>query len=208
MSEAVAAVDLDAQQRDTLTELVLHGMYRGDLSDTQQRLVDAGLAAARGTVLMPTQPGVQAVSRMLACEKGSETERKVYQLFTSFLPINRKLREVCTDWQRLPDGSANDHTDATWDAGVRDRLEDIDAGAGRIIKRLSAVDPSFEHYRNDLSSALHNFDAGDNSALTSPLTDSYHNVWMWLHQHLLLMLGLSRKEDEELEEKLCREQTG
>jgi hypothetical protein len=30
---------------------------------------------------------------------------------------------------------------------------------------------------------------------------------MWLHQHLILMLGLSRKEDEELEEKLVREQT-
>jgi hypothetical protein len=156
---------------------------------------------------MPTQAGVQAVSGMLKCDEDTETHQKVYQLFTSFLPINRKLREVCTDWQRLPDGTPNDHTDATWDAGVRDRLEGIHSGIGRILKRLSAVDGSFERYRDQLGEALSRFDGGELSALASPISQSYHNVWMWLHQHLLLMLGISRKEDEELEEKLVREQT-
>jgi hypothetical protein len=208
MSESAPTVDLDADEKDALTELVLRGMHRGDLSDTQRSLVHNGLATARGPVLMPTQAGVQTVSGLLKCEKGSETEQKLYQLFTSFLPINRKLREVCTDWQRLPDGSANDHTDATWDAAVRDRLETIHAGIGRILKRLTAVDPAFDRYREQLGEALQKFDGGDASALASPLSQSYHNVWMWLHQQLLLMLGVSRKEDEELEEKLVQEQAG
>lgn len=206
MTEAV--VDLGADEKDALTDLVLRGMHQGEPSAAQQALVDAGLATARGPVLMPTQAGVQAVSGMLKCDKDSETHQKVYQLFTSFLPINRKLREVCTDWQRLPDGTPNDHTDATWDAGVRDRLEGIHSGIGRILKRLSAVDGSFERYRDQLAEALSRFDGGELSALASPITQSYHNVWMWLHQHLLLMLGISRKEDEELEEKLVQEQTG
>jgi hypothetical protein len=207
MTEAGPALELSDEEQDALTQLVLRGMHQGELSAAQQALVDAGLATARGTVLMPSQTGVQTVSALLKCDKGSETEQKVYQLLTTFLPINRKLREVCTDWQRLPDGSPNDHTDATWDAGVRDRLEGIHSGIGRILKRLGAVDTSFDRYRDQLADALRKFDGGDLSALASPLSQSYHNVWMWLHQHLILMLGISRKEDEELEEKLVREQS-
>ena len=29
-----------------------------------------------------------------------------------------------------------------------------------------------------------------------------NTVWMWLHQHVLMMLGVTRAEDEALEEKL------
>jgi hypothetical protein len=207
MSETTAGVELAADSRTALTQLVLRGMHRGELSAAHQALVDAGLAIARGTVLMPSQPGVQTVSTMLRMDKG-ETEQKVYQLFTAFLPINRQLREVCTDWQRLPDGTPNEHTDATWDAGVRDRLESIDSAITRILKRLSAIDPTFENYRAELTEALERFDGGDQSALTSPLSASYHNVWMWLHQQLLLMLDISRAEDEKLEEQLVHERNG
>jgi hypothetical protein len=208
MTEAAPAVKLTDAQQDALTQLVLRGMHQGESSAAQQSLVDAGFALARGPVLMPSKDGVKEVSTTLRCEKASETEQKVHQLLTSFLPINRKLREVCTDWQRLPDGSPNDHTDATWDAGVRDRLDDIHAGIGRILKRLSALNPAFDRYHAQLTEALAKFDGGDRAALASPLGQSYHNVWMWLHQHLILILGLTRKEDEELEAKLVREQSG
>jgi hypothetical protein len=45
-------------------------------------------------------------------------------------------------------------------------------------------------------------DEGDNAWLASPLIDSYHTVWMHLHQELLLTIGMSRQEDEALEEQL------
>ena len=45
-------------------------------------------------------------------------------------------------------------------------------------------------------------DDGDNAWLASPLLDSYHTVWMHLHQELILSLGLTRAEDEALEEQL------
>ncbi|MGY1815323.1 hypothetical protein [Blastococcus sp. SYSU D00820] len=207
MTETAVPAELDGDRRDALTQLVVRGMHRGELSAAQQELVDAGLALARGPVLMPTEAGRDAVAAALRLEAGSETEQKVYQLFTAFLPVNRQLREVCTDWQRKPDGSANDHTDAAWDAAVRDRLDDVDTAIGRVLRRLSAVEPRLGHYREELTAALEQLDAGDPSALTSPLSASYHNVWMWLHQELLLMLGISRAEDEALEEQLVRGQS-
>jgi hypothetical protein len=59
-------------------------------------------------------------------------------------------------------------------------------------------------YRDRLNVALERFDNGDTASMTSPLTDGYHTVWMWLHQHVLMMLGLTRAEDEALEEELVR----
>ena len=38
--------------------------------------------------------------------------------------------------------------------------------------------------------------------------DSYHTVWMHLHQELILMLGLTRAEDEAREERLVGGRTG
>ena len=46
------------------------------------------------------------------------------------------------------------------------------------------------------------------SWLASPLMDSYHTVWMHLHQQLILMLGLTRAEDEAREERLVSGQAG
>lgn len=207
MSET-AAQELDQAEREALTDLVLRGMHNGEPSEAQQALVEADLATTRGTVLVPTQQAAQVVSQMLLLPESSPDRDRVYQLFTAFLPVNRKLREVCTDWQRHPDGTPNDHTDAGWDAGVRDRLDDIDSAVGRILKRLAAVDDAYAPYRDQLTEALEKFDGGDQSALASPLSASYHNVWMWLHQRLLLTLGISRAEDEALEERLVQEQAG
>ena len=38
--------------------------------------------------------------------------------------------------------------------------------------------------------------------------DSYHTVWMHLHQELILTLGLTRAEDEAREERLVSGRTG
>jgi hypothetical protein len=208
MSETAPTIQLDTAEREALTDLVLRGMHTGDTTPAQAVLVERGLATLRGTVLVPTQEATQVVSAMLLLPEDAAERERIHQLFTAFLPVNRKLREVCTDWQRLPDGTPNDHSDATWDAGVRDRLDDIDGAIGRILKRLATLDEAYAAYRVQLTEALAKFDGGDLSALASPLSASYHNVWMWLHQRLLLTLGISRAEDEALEERLVSELSG
>jgi hypothetical protein len=59
-----------------------------------------------------------------------------------------------------------------------------------------------------LQAALDKFDGGENNWLASPLIDSYHTVWMHLHQQLILMLGLTRAEDEAREERLVSGRAG
>ena len=58
-----------------------------------------------------------------------------------------------------------------------------------------------------LQEALDKFDDGESNWLASPLIDSYHTVWMHLHQELILMLGLTRADDEAREERLVSGRT-
>jgi hypothetical protein len=207
MTDATAPSSLDGTARDALVDLVILGMHRGAVSPDQQKLVDAGLAMAKGPLIMPTPAGTAAAQQALRLPAGGDTEKALRPLFEKFLPVNHELREICSAWQLRPDGSPNDHSDPTYDASVRDRLDDVDDSIGRILRRMTDVEPRLGHYRADLTAALEKLDDGDPSALTSPLSRSYHTVWMHLHQELLLLLGISRAEDERLEAELVRGQT-
>jgi hypothetical protein len=181
-------------------------MYRGAVSPEQQKLVDAGLAMAKGPLIMPTPEGTAAAQQALRLPAGGDEEKALRPLFEKFLPVNHELREICSAWQLRPDGTPNDHADPTYDASVRDRLDDVDDSIGRILRRMTDLQPRLGHYRADLTAALEKLDDGDPGALTSPLSRSYHTVWMHLHQELLLLLGISRAEDERLEAELVRGQ--
>lgn len=202
MTNAAGAAQLDDVTKEALVGLVIRGMHRGPITPGQQALVDQGLAMAKGPLVMPTPAGTAAAHEATRLPAGGEQEKALRPLFEKFLPVNHALRELCTAWQLRPDGSPNDHSDAAYDASVRDRLDDIDERIGRILRRMTEVVPQLGHYREHLSASLDKFDDGDSGMLTSPLTDSYHTVWMWLHQELLLLLGISRAEDEKLEAEL------
>jgi hypothetical protein len=206
MTDATAPSSLDGTARDALVDFVILGMHRGAVSPDQQKLIDAGLAMAKGPLIMPTPAGTAAAQQALRLPAGGDAEKALRPLFEKFLPVNHELREICSAWQLRPDGSTNDHGDPAYDASVRDRLDDVDDSIGRILRRMADVQPQLGHYRADLSAALEKLDDGDHGALTSPLSRSYHTVWMHLHQELLLLLGISRAEDERLEAELVRGQ--
>lgn len=195
-------VTLSDAQKDALVAMVVRGMARGTADAEQQSLADAGLILIKGPVMMPTPAGTEMVGAMLRMPDDAPQRERVMATFHRFLPINRQLRDLCTAWQVRPDGSVNDHTDENYDADIRDRLDDIDDSVAPLLKRFSEDIPRMSGYRARLTEALEKLDDGDDAWLASPLIDSYHTVWMHLHQELLLTIGMSRKEDEELEERL------
>ena len=195
-------VTLTEEQREALVSLVVRGMARGEASAVQQSLADAGLILVKGPVLMPTPAGTELVGGLLRLPDDAPERERIMATFHRFLPVNRQLRDLCTAWQVRPDGSVNDHSDENYDAEIRDRLDDIDDSVGPLLKRFAEDIPSMAGYRARLTEALEKLDGGEDSWLASPLIDSYHTVWMHLHQQLLLTIGMSRKEDEELEERL------
>ncbi len=193
--------------QQALISLVVRGMARGAPDAATARLVDQGLAMTKGPITMPTPEGTAAAGQLLRLPPGSQEERELDTLFDGFLPINRRLRDVCSAWQSRPDGTPNDHSDGAYDDTIRDRLDEVHSAIGPILRRMAAMEPRLAGYRPRLQEALDKFDEGESSWLASPLMDSYHTVWMHLHQELILMLGLTRADDEAREERLVSGRT-
>lgn len=192
---------LDAAQQ-ALLNLVIKGMSRGELDDALRSLVEQGLAINKGTITMPTPAGTKAAGELVRLPADSASAREIDRHFDRFLPLNRELREVCSAWQTHPDGTPNDHTDGGYDADVRERLENVHRAIVPVIDSLAQAEARLGRYTPRLLEALEKFRSGESSWLASPLMDSYHTVWMHLHQELILMLGLTRAEDEAREERL------
>ncbi|WP_326660386.1 hypothetical protein [Streptomyces canus] len=199
---------IDPSLADAVIDLVLRGMWRGTQESVHRPLVDAGLAMVKGPMVLPTESAKQAAAQMLRIPAGSGQEAQITAVYEAFLPVNRKIREVCTAWQCRPDGSVNDHGDSVYDAEVRELLEDVHEAIQPVLRRLERLLADSGRYLTGLEEALDRFDDGDRQWLASPLCDSYHTVWMRLHQELLLVLGISRAEDEVREEQLVRGSQG
>ena len=114
-------------------------------------------------------------------------------MYESFGPLNREVLRLCTDWQVRPGGALNDHTDAAYDWSVIDRLTAVDQRAGPLLRRLGETVPHFAPYGDRLRSARQRVVDGEHDWFTSPRVDSYHTVWMELHEDLLAALGLARE---------------
>jgi hypothetical protein len=202
VDDETAAQELTPGTRAALTELVVRGMARGELDPTLTPAVEAGLVLVKGPIVMPTPAGTSLVGSWLRIADDAPGRERITRTFHAFLPVNRRLRELCTAWQVRPDGSVNDHNDSGYDADVRDRLDDIHDSVAPLLGRFAEDLPRTAGYRGRLEDALAKLDGGDNAWFASPVTDSYHTVWMHLHQELILALGLTRAEDEALEERL------
>ncbi|WP_405622755.1 hypothetical protein [Streptomyces sp. NBC_00076] len=198
----------DHSLTDAVVDLVLRGMWRGEPEARYRPLVDAGLAMVKGQLVLPTEYAKNSAAKLLRIPAGSELQDRITAVYEAFLPINRQVREVCTAWQCRPDGSVNDHTDSVYDAEVREMLEDVHEAIQPVLRRLERLLAGSGRYLAGLEEALDRFDDGGAQWLASPLCDSYHTVWMRLHQELLLVLGVSRTEDEALEEELVRRSRG
>jgi len=190
-----------------LISLVIRGMMRGAPDEVTAQLIERGLAMTKGPITMPTPEGTATAAALLRLPSGSPQEQDLDKLFDGFLPINRRLRDVCSAWQTRPDGTPNDHSDGAYDDTVRDRLDEVHSAIGPVLRRMAAVEPRLAGYRPRLTDALDKFDDGESAWLASPLMDSYHTVWMQLHQELILMLGLTRADDEAREERLVSGRT-
>lgn len=111
--------------------------------------------------------------------------------YQRFLELNDRFKQLCTDWQ-LRDGEPNDHTDAAYDETVRNRLAAFDDEAQPIITAIGAVASWMAPYGPRLAAARARLADGDPKALTGVMCDSYHDVWMELHEDLILTQGIDR----------------
>jgi len=144
-----------------------------------------------------TPAGRAAHAERLAAELAEVGCRDtIEETYDEFLGLNEAVKMLCTDWQLRPidggDSIPNDHTNQAYDLGIVERLIEIHESVVPLCQRLSIMLVRYAPYRGRFDRAYRLIKQGDRDALTRPLSGSYHDVWMELHEDLLLTLGRKR----------------
>lgn len=119
---------------------------------------------------------------------GKQEAGTISAAYDDFLQPNHEFKTLTTGWQLKKDGAG--------DGQLTARLEEIHSSALGIIERLETAQPRFGRYGARLESALTAFRNGDEDALAKPMSGSYHDVWMELHEDLLATLGRERTQHD------------
>lgn len=140
-----------------------------------------------------TAQGRTAHAELLAAEL-EETGAKpaVEHANTTFLELNQPFKELCSRWQMRPDGSVNDHGDQSYDDAVVADLGALHEQVLALTAEIAQVLPRFGRYPRAFRRAYERLLSGDRKAFAAPLSESYHDAWMELHQDLLSTLGRER----------------
>jgi hypothetical protein len=181
-----------------LHDLRLRGFRPAKGTPTEEELTAAGLVLVRGVNLALAPDGRQAHAAWARLTPGSEEEVLAKTTYERFLVFNVEFLRICTDWQLKPGNQPNDHSDAAYDFKILERLDRLDERAGALVEALGKAVPRFADYRGRLTEALDKI-SDDRAWLASPRCDSYHTVWMQMHEDLLAAVGVNRADEAQPE---------
>jgi hypothetical protein len=176
------------------------GLAVDEVRPAAARLVAAGQVQQR-TGRVPgwslTEEGRRAHAPAIAGELDASGRRdQVEAGYGEVLRLDKRFKAVCTSWQlrALDPPTVNDHADPEYDAAAIARLVAVHAEAAPAVATLAQAMDRYWPYQARFDAALLHVQAGEIDWFTKPLIGSYHDVWMELHEDLLLTLGIARRE--------------
>jgi hypothetical protein len=119
---------------------------------------------------------------------------KLRDAYEVFLGVNERFKVLCGDWQ-LRDGAPNDHSDPTYDGSVVEQLVALNGDALPVVTSMGAVLARLAPYAPRLASTCRRVVAGETNMFTGVMCGSYHDVWMELHEDLILTQGIDRSAE-------------
>lgn len=112
-------------------------------------------------------------------------------VYSGFLALNDEFKRICTDWQVRGD-EVNDHSDVDYDQSVIERLEALHRETSPVLAEVGGIVDRLEPYGRRLQASLERLRDGEMSMFTGVMCGSYHDVWMELHEDLILTQGIDR----------------
>ena len=171
------------------------GLAAPDLEAQLSALAAAELAMFREGRLSAwalTPAGKQAhLDALLADLEASGALDALREPYPEFLDLNERFKGLCGAWQ-LRDGEPNDHADPDYDRQVIDGLLDLHGSATSVVDRFANVMARYGVYPPRLDGAAQRVQEGQHKMFTGVMCNSYHDVWMELHEDLIATLGIDR----------------
>ena len=141
-----------------------------------------------------TPDGRIAHAEALAADTAHLGPDSLTHIYDPFLALNGRFKELCGDWQ-LRDGAPNDHADASYDVSVIARLVALNTEAQPVVIAIGHEFERFADYSRRLAQTCQKVVDGETKMFTGVMCGSYHDVWMELHEDLILTQGINREQE-------------
>ncbi|HZB41940.1 MAG TPA: putative PEP-binding protein, partial [Ilumatobacter sp.] len=139
-------------------------------------------------------PGKERQEALIDSYAGPDVQARLKAHYDRFLELNEVFKQLCTDWQVRGDAQ-NDHTDAAYDADCIARLGQLCADSHPTIEGFAAALPRMARYAPRLDESAARVAAGETKLFTGVMCGSFHDVWMELHEDLIVLLRINRVEE-------------
>ncbi|MSO59376.1 MAG: MarR family transcriptional regulator [Ilumatobacteraceae bacterium] len=141
-----------------------------------------------------TPAGKQAHLEALRQDVGSDIVSLMADEYQPFLTLNESFKELCGEWQ-LRDGVPNDHADVAYDSAVVAKLTALHAKTEPIVVVFGGILNRMAQYSPRLATACTKVEQGEHKMFTGVMCNSFHDIWMELHEDLILSLGNDRQAE-------------
>lgn len=165
-------------------------------TDIMANLVSKGWAdymEARGMYTLSPE-GIEEQQRRFDSSIDPALSEALSPGYEPFLELNTEFKALCGSWQ-LKDGAPNDHSDAAYDKLQIDKLASLADRVQPVIAQLSEALPRLARYISRLHGAAQRVAAGETKMFTGVMCGSFHDIWMELHEDLILLQGIDRGEE-------------
>ncbi len=162
-------------------------------TDLLSPLVEAGLVRYMEKRdmygLMPA--GKERHEALLAGFAPEAVRSGLHHHYESFLGLNERLKQLCTDWQMRGE-APNDHSDTAYDQARIDGLAALCVETQPVIEGFADVVARMSRYGGRLTESIERLCAGRTNMFTGVMCGSFHDIWMELHEDLIVLQGIDR----------------
>ena len=164
-----------------------------DVQDLLSALVEAGLVRHMEKRdmygLMPA--GKERHEALLAGFAPEAVRAGLRHHYENFLELNERLKQLCTDWQMRGD-APNDHSDPAYDQARIVSLAALCVETQPVIEGFASTLARMGRYGGRLTVSIERLQAGQTNMFTGVMCGSFHDIWMELHEDLIVLQGIDR----------------
>jgi hypothetical protein len=177
------------------TAATLADMAQGDLDDIQRQLDDLAVSGLTrfqpAGALWQLTPGGRAAHTdgLRADVEGVLPDPGFADAYRRFVAADLQFDTLFAAW-RVFNGEPNDHSSAEYDAAVIENLSHLHTATEPVVRSFGTVFDRMDGYGPRLESVLIRSLDGESNMFTGVMCGSYHDVWMELHEDLILTQGL------------------
>jgi phosphoenolpyruvate-protein kinase (PTS system EI component) len=136
-------------------------------------------------------PGKERQEALLDEYAGPDVQAGLAASYERFLELNEEFKQLCTDWQ-MRDGNPNDHSDGAYDEECITKLGALAAAAEPVVGAMASALPRMARYNERLAAAAGCVAQGEINRFTGVMCESFHDIWMELHEDLIVLQRIDR----------------